>query len=111
MPKDIPAWAVFVNTLDDVGVSDLTLTTVILVLFGLGFLLGVLELSRIVGILILSTIGGFALGIRIILLRSGLLISNPSIFFVNWLIVGLCGFACSILVIWKQRVGVVSPEH
>ena len=111
MPKDIPAWAVFVNTLDDVGVSDIALTTVVLVLSGLGFLLGVLELSRVVGILILSTMGGFALGIRIILLRSGLLISNPSIFFVNWLIVALCGFACSILVIWKQRAGIVSPEH
>ena len=107
----IPAWAVFVNTLDDAGVSDLVLTTVVLVLFGLGFLLGVLELSRVVGILLLGTIGGFSLGIRIVLMRSGLLISDPSIFFVNWLIVGLCGFSSSILVVWKQRVGVVSSEH
>lgn len=108
LAASLASWAVFVNTLDDVGVSDIALTTVVLVLSGLGFLLGVLELSRVVGILILSTMGGFALGIRIILLRSGLLISNPSIFFVNWLIVALCGFACSILVIWKQRAGILN---
>ncbi|KAL4071270.1 hypothetical protein V8B97DRAFT_1871158 [Scleroderma yunnanense] len=102
------SWAVFVNTLDDVGVSDVALTAFVLILFGLGFLLGMLELSRTIGVLMLSTMGGLALGIRVVLLRNGLLVSGPSIFFVNWLIIGICGFACSLLVLWKQRVGVLN---
>lgn len=104
----LASWAVFVNTLDNLGVSDVALTIFVLSLFGLGFFLGALELSRVIGTLILGNLGGLALGIRIVLLRSGLLISDPSIFFVNWLIVGFCGFMCSILVLWKQRVGVLN---
>lgn len=104
----LTSWAVFVNTLDNLGVSDAALTIFVLSLFGCGFLLGSLELSRVLGILILGILGGLALGIRITLLGSGLLISDPSIFFVNWLIVGLCGFMCSMLVLWKQRFGVLN---
>lgn len=104
----LASWAVFVNTLDNLGVSDVALTIFVLSLFGLGFFLGALELSRVIGILILGTLGGLALGIRIVILRSGLLISDPSIFFVNWLIIGFCGFMCSVLVLWKQRVGVLN---
>lgn len=104
----LTSWAVFVNTLDNLGVSDVALTIFVLSLFGCGFLLGSFELSRVLGIQILGILGGLALGIRIILLGSGLLISDPSIFFVNWLIIGLCGFMCSILVLWKQRFGVLN---
>ncbi|KAG6335830.1 hypothetical protein ID866_3266 [Astraeus odoratus] len=82
---------------DNIGVSDLALTVFVLVLFGLGFLLGCLELSRIMGTLITGALGGLALGIRIVLLRSGLLISDPSIFFVNWLILNGCASMGSFL--------------
>ena len=101
------AWAVIVNTLDNIGVSDLALTVCILVLFILGFALGFLEMSRVVGMLVLGVLGGLAIGVRIVLLRSGLLISDPDAFFVNWLIIGVCGIAGSILVVWKQRYGIV----
>jgi hypothetical protein len=101
------AWAVIVNTLDNVGVSDLALTVCILVLFILGFALGFLEMSRVISILVLGVLGGLAIGVRIILLRSGLLISDPDAFFVNWLIIGVCGIAGSILVVWKQGYGIV----
>ncbi|KAI6029391.1 hypothetical protein BKA83DRAFT_680330 [Pisolithus microcarpus] len=101
----LTSWAVFVNTLDNLGVSDVALTIFVLSLFGCGFLLGSLELSRVLGILVL---GDWLLGFESSLLGSGLLISDPSIFFVNWLIVGLCGFMCSILVLWKQRFGVLN---
>lgn len=101
------AWAVIVNTLDNVGVSDITLTVCILVLFVMGFGFGLLEMTRVVAILVLGTLGGLAIGVRIILLRSGLLISDPDAFFVNWLIIGVCGIAGSILVVWKQRYGIV----
>lgn len=99
------------NALDDIGTSDTVLTSVVLVLFVLGFFLGILELSQTVGILILSVLGGLALGIRIILLRDGLLLPDPSLFFVNWLLIALCGLSCGILVVWKRRIGVVSSGH
>ena len=102
-----PAWAVIVNTLDDVGVSDVTLTGCILVLFALGFGFGLLEMTRVIAILVLGILGGLAIGVRIILLRSGLLVSDPDAFFANWLIIGVCGIAGSILVVRNQRYGIV----
>ncbi|KAF9228466.1 hypothetical protein BS17DRAFT_805920 [Gyrodon lividus] len=104
----LASWAVFVNTLDNVGVSDVALATFVLTLFGLGFLLGLLEVSRVAGILVLGILGGLAIGVRIVLLRSGLLVSGSTAFFVNWLLIGFCGLAGSILVIWKQRIGLLN---
>jgi len=104
----LASWAVIVNTLDNVGVSDLALTVCILVLFIMGFALGFLEMSRVVAMLVLGVLGGLAIGVRIVLLRSGLLISDPDAFFVNWLIIGVCGIAGGILVVWKQRCGILN---
>lgn len=64
-------------------------------------------MSRMAGILQLGIQGGLTIGIRIVLLRNLLLIPNAKVFFVNWLLVAFCGFVCAILVIWKQRVGLV----
>lgn len=105
--NDAVAWAVIVNTLDNVGVSDLALTVCILVLFVMGFALGFLEMVCTAAMLVLGILGGLAIGVRIVLLRSGLLISDPDAFFVDWLIIGVCGIAGSILVVWKQRYGIV----
>ncbi|KAG9312143.1 hypothetical protein JVU11DRAFT_7431 [Chiua virens] len=102
------AWAVIINTLDNVGVSDVVLTAFIFVLFILGFALGLLKMTWHLGILVLSILGGLAIGIRITLLRSGLLIPDPDLFFINWLIIGICGFCGSILVVWKQRCGILN---
>lgn len=101
------AWSVIVNTLDNVGVSDIFLTICILALFVMGFALGLLQMSRVLAVLVLGILGGLAIGVRIILLRGGLLISDPDTFFVNWLIIGVCGIAGSILIVWKQRYGIV----
>jgi len=104
---DAVAWAVIVNTLDNVGVSDLALTVCILVLFTMGFALGFLEMSHTASMLVLGILGGLAIGVRIVLLRSGLLISGSDAFFVNWLIIGACGISGSIIVVWKQKYGIV----
>ncbi|KAN0081338.1 hypothetical protein V8E55_008962, partial [Tylopilus felleus] len=108
MAAALASWAVIVNTLDDVGISDVILTVCIFVLFVLGFALGSLEMSRALAVLALGILGGLAIGIRIILLRSGLLISDPNVFFANWLIIGACGIAGSILVLWKQSYGILN---
>ncbi|KAF9243193.1 hypothetical protein BU15DRAFT_43219 [Melanogaster broomeanus] len=103
----LTSWAVFVNILDNVGVPDVTLTLVVLALFGSGFLFGLLQVSQVVGVVILGILGGLAIGIRIVLLRSGLLVPE-SFFFVNWVLIGICGLAGGILVAWKQRIGVLN---
>jgi hypothetical protein len=99
-----------VNTLDNIGISDIILTVLVLVLFALGFLFGLLEVGRIAGVLQLGIQGGLAIGIRIVLLRSLLLVPESTAFFVNWLLIALCGLVCAILVIWKQRAGLVRVE-
>ncbi|KAF8554922.1 hypothetical protein OG21DRAFT_1392319, partial [Imleria badia] len=104
----LASWSVIVNTLDNVGVTDVFLTICILALFVMGFALGLLQLSRVLAVLVLSVLGGLAIGVRIVLLRSGLLVSDPDAFFVNWLIIGVCGIAGSILVVWKQRYGILN---
>ncbi|KAG2159189.1 uncharacterized protein EDB93DRAFT_1118747 [Suillus bovinus] len=103
----VTSWSVFVNTLDNVGISDITLTALVLVLFCLGFIFGLLEVGRMVGLLQLGIQGGLAIGIRIVLLRSLLLVPEPAAFFVNWLLIAFCGFASAVLVIWKQRAGLL----
>ncbi|KAG8221257.1 hypothetical protein J3R82DRAFT_1421 [Butyriboletus roseoflavus] len=104
----LASWAVIVNTLDNVGVSDVVLTLCILVLFAMGFSLGLLEMTRVLGILVLGALGGLAIGVRIVLLRSGLIVSDSDAFFLNWLIIGVCGIAGSILVVWKQKYGILN---
>jgi tryptophan-rich sensory protein len=108
LPNLSVAWSVFVNTLDNVGISDITLTALVLVLFCLGFLFGLLEVGRMAGLLQLGIQGGLAIGIRIVLLRSLLLVPEPTAFFVNWLLIAFCGLGSAVLVIWKQRAGLVS---
>ncbi|KAG2153250.1 hypothetical protein DEU56DRAFT_474686 [Suillus clintonianus] len=103
----VTSWSVFVNTLDNVGISDITLTVLVLVLFCLGFLFGLLEVGRMAGVLQLGIQGGLAIGIRIVLLRKLLLIPDPAAFFVNWLLIAFCALASAILVIWKQRAGLL----
>jgi hypothetical protein len=103
----VTSWSVFVNTLDNVGISDITLTALVLVLFCLGFLFGLLEVGRMVGLLQLGIQGGLAIGIRIVLLRSLLLVPDPAAFFINWLLIAFCGLASAVLVVWKQRAGLL----
>ncbi|KAH7883243.1 hypothetical protein F5I97DRAFT_1930809 [Phlebopus sp. FC_14] len=104
----LTSWAVIVNNLNNAGIPDIAITISVLALFASGFLLGLFEIARLASILILGILGGLALGIRIVLLRSGLLISDQSIFFVNWLLIGIFGLACGILVVWKQRIGLLN---
>ncbi|KAG1725461.1 hypothetical protein EDB19DRAFT_1756088 [Suillus lakei] len=103
----ITSWSVFVNTLDNDGISDITLTALVLVLFCLGFLFGLLEVGRMAGLLQLGIQGGLTIGIRIVLLRRLLLASEPAAFFVNWLLIAFCGLASAVLVIWRQRAGLL----
>ncbi|KAG2113951.1 uncharacterized protein F5147DRAFT_650332 [Suillus discolor] len=42
-----------------------------------------------------------------LLLHNLLLVPEPAAFFVNWLLIAFCGLASAVLVIWKQRAGLL----
>ncbi|KAJ6590047.1 hypothetical protein DFH09DRAFT_1140753 [Mycena vulgaris] len=100
-------WAAVINSVSGSGIPDLFLTAIIIVLFCLGFALGVFEVARLGGITMIGLTGGIAFGIRIVLLRPGLLISATDLYAVNWVIVAVCGGAAGLSLIWFQRYGLL----
>ncbi|KAJ7125289.1 hypothetical protein C8R44DRAFT_782789 [Mycena epipterygia] len=100
-------WAAVINSVSGSGVADLFLTAIIIVLFCLGFALGVFEIARLGGITLLGMTGGVAFGIRIVLLRPGLLISSTQFYAINWVIVAVFAGAAGLSLIWFQRYGLL----
>jgi len=101
------SWAAVINTVSGSGVADLFLTAIIIVFFFFGFALGVFELGRLGGITMIGLTGGIAFGIRIVLLRAGLLVSSTQLYAINWVIVASCGGAGGLSLIWFQRYGLL----
>jgi hypothetical protein len=83
------------------------LTAIVIVIFWLGFALGLFEFGRLAGITLVGMTGGVAFGLRIVLLRAGLLISSPNLYVLNWLIVGAFAIPGGLSLIWFQRYGLV----
>lgn len=100
------AWAAFINTVSNVGIPDIALTGIVLGFMVVGFTIGLFEFGRIAGIAALGSVGGLALGMRVVLFQNNLLVS---LFVINWVIVALCGMSGLVLVLWNERIGVVSP--
>ncbi|KAJ7188895.1 hypothetical protein C8R46DRAFT_1056101 [Mycena filopes] len=96
-------WAAVINSVNETGIADIFLTSIILVLFFCGFALGVFEIARLGGITAVGLAGGAAFGVRIVLLRAGLLISSTELYALNLVIVGICGIAGGLSLIWFQR--------
>ncbi|KAJ6497492.1 hypothetical protein C8R45DRAFT_128561 [Mycena sanguinolenta] len=97
------SWAAIINTVNGSGVADLFLTAIVIVFFFCGFALGVFEIARLGGITAIGLTGGFAFGIRIVLLRAGLLLPFTEFYALNWVIVAICGGAGGLALIWFQR--------
>ncbi|KAJ7270123.1 hypothetical protein B0H12DRAFT_826526 [Mycena haematopus] len=97
------SWAAVINTVGGSGVADLFLTAIIIVFFFFGFTLGVFEIARLGGITMIGLTGGIAFGVRIVLLRSGLLVSSTQLYALNWVIVAICGGGGGLALIWFQR--------
>ncbi|KAJ7503130.1 hypothetical protein B0H11DRAFT_619582 [Mycena galericulata] len=100
-------WAAVISSVNATGVGDLLLTAIIIVFFACGFALGVFEIARLGGITMIGLTGGIAFGIRIVLLRAGLLISSTQLYAVNWVIVVIFGGAGGLSLIWFQRYGLL----
>ncbi|THH21861.1 hypothetical protein EUX98_g8253 [Antrodiella citrinella] len=97
-------WAALVNTESASGIPDILLDALCMGAFGFGFFLGLLSLGRIPGITLLGTMGGFSIGVRIILFRPGLL--DPDSLAVNWLIITVIGIIGFVIVVMRQRVAI-----
>jgi hypothetical protein len=103
-----PAWAAIINSVNEIGVSDILLTLIVIAFSFLGFILGVFEFARVGAIGVFGIVGGLAFGIRVILLKEGLLLSAQNLYFLNWIIIAVFGAGGGLTVIWWQRHGLVS---
>ena len=100
-------WAAFVNTVSSDGLSDIVLTAIAIAAFVIGFLVGVLKFGRWAGVLLLGVLGGFSIGIRVVLLRPGLLVPDYRL---NWLVLAVFFVIGLFLVLLWQHFGIVSEE-
>ncbi|KAA1476483.1 hypothetical protein DENSPDRAFT_514351 [Dentipellis sp. KUC8613] len=101
------AWAAFINTVSAPGIPDLPLTLIVLAFMLVGLVLGFLPIMRLGAITILGIIGGLAIGIRIVIVKDNLLLSQPSLFAVNWVIVAVCAALGGAVIPFKQRIGIL----
>ena len=85
-------------------ISDLLLTCLVMGAFGLAFIVGLFNLGRVAGIAFIGLSGGFSVGVRIVLFRDGLLVPT---YFVKWVICLVLGLAYFVLVVARQRIGIV----
>jgi len=97
------SWAAFINTVNNVGISDMLLSVIVIAFFALGFILGLFEIGRLAGLTLLGITGGLAFGIRIMLLKSDLLIP---VYFANWLVIALFGAVGGLLIVYRQRAAI-----
>ncbi|KAI0741051.1 hypothetical protein C8Q76DRAFT_209992 [Earliella scabrosa] len=102
----VAVWAAFVNTVSADGLSDIVLTVISMGGFLVGLALGALDFGKWAGILMIGLLGGFSVGVRIVLLRPGLLIPSP--YAINWLILVPFIVAGLAAVLVRQRLGLVS---
>jgi len=79
--------------------------------FFLGVVLGLFEFARLAGLATLGISGGLAFGIRMMLLKQGLLFSGTSQFAINWVLIALFGILGGVLIAWSRvhRGGIVGP--
>ncbi|KAF8806649.1 hypothetical protein BYT27DRAFT_7101835 [Phlegmacium glaucopus] len=98
----IASWAALINSIGPVGASDIIISAIVLGFFACGFLFGVLEFGRITGTTLLGITGGLAFGIRVMILKSNLLLSGSSLFSINWVLIAICGAAGGVSIMWKN---------
>jgi hypothetical protein len=103
----IVGWASIVNSVNEVGVPDIVLTTIVLGLFGVGFTIGIFKYARVAGILFLAIEGGISIGLRVVLTRPNLLIPNANLYALNWLIIAAFGVAGGLSLVLNRRVAIV----
>lgn len=102
------AWVAIVNVVNAAGLSDLILTLISLSFFVIGSLGGLFRTCRLAGLTALSIIGGMSVGMRIVLMREGLLLRSAAL---NWVIIVVCAVAGFVVTLFRQRIGIVRAIH
>jgi hypothetical protein len=93
-----------VNVVNAEGLSDLVLTLVTLGCFVLGSLGGLFKFCNLAGLTALSILGGMSVGVRLVLMREGLLLHPTGL---NWIIIVVCAAAGVVATLFRQRLGIV----
>ncbi|KAI0795136.1 hypothetical protein C8Q75DRAFT_863749 [Abortiporus biennis] len=101
----VSVWAAFVNTLSASGISDILLTVLCIGAFVLGFALGVFNFGRVAGVIGLGLLGGIAFGCRLVMFGPNLIVP---VYFVNWMIITFLGVLGFLLIIVRQRAGILT---
>ncbi|ESK97232.1 hypothetical protein Moror_17888 [Moniliophthora roreri MCA 2997] len=99
----VSAWAALINSVNEVGVSDVLLTLTVVGFSFLGFIFGVFKFAQIGGIVGMTVAGGVAFGVRIVLLKERLLISAENFYAANWGIISVLGVVAGLLLVRYQR--------
>ncbi|KAI5122195.1 hypothetical protein M0805_002684 [Coniferiporia weirii] len=100
----VGVWASIINAVNENGISDIFIFVLTAILFAVGFVLGLIVHMYGLGAAALGIAGGISIGIRVMLMKNDLLIP---IFYVNWLVCTACGVAGLLLVVWRERAGVI----
>lgn len=96
-------WVAIVNVMESEGPSDILLALITLSSFVVGSLGGLFKFCRLAGLTALSILGGMSVGMRLVLMREGLLLHPTAL---NWIVIVVCavaGFAATLL---RQRMGI-----
>ncbi|KAF9012680.1 hypothetical protein BDQ17DRAFT_1321645 [Cyathus striatus] len=99
------AWSALTNTLSSTpSISDILLTAATLGFFALGVLLGLSSFTKHLATIALGILGGLSFGIRVVLLRQGLLFGGVETgeYAANWIIVGITGLLGGIALFCKR---------
>ncbi|EKM81252.1 hypothetical protein AGABI1DRAFT_72143 [Agaricus bisporus var. burnettii JB137-S8] len=92
----VASWASFINTTGVTGIPDIFLILVVLGFFITGTIFGCFEIGRIAGMVCLGMMGGMSLGVRITLLREGLIFGvgedgNGAGYILSWAMIAVLG--------------------
>ncbi|TFK50856.1 hypothetical protein OE88DRAFT_1659965 [Heliocybe sulcata] len=97
-------WAAIINTMGVPDIGDIPLTLIVLGMYVGGFSLGLFSFARAGGIALLCLEGGFAVGVRAVIMKDNLLLP---IYGVNWVIVAVTTVASAILLLFRQRAAIL----
>ena len=103
-PTSSAVWVAIVNVMNAQGLSDLVLALVTLGFFAIGSLGGLFRICRLAGLTALSILSGMSLGMRLVLMREGLLLRPISL---NWIIIVVCAVGGCVITLLRQRIGIV----
>jgi len=98
------AWVTIINVISARGATDIILTFITLTFFALGSLAGLFKFCRLAGLTALSILGGMSVGMRVVLLRGGLLLRPAPL---NWIIIALFMVVGLTVTFFRRRIGAV----